>query len=122
MAKEEEDDEDNVANKNKTIFRSTFSIGILKLAKQIINEKMPANPRISGSKIRIHQRQVQNITTSLFHFSNLDHIKSVPFYRISTPKAPFYREKGGPDDRYIIPVENYKAITIDNYIHLMGFS
>jgi hypothetical protein len=57
---------------------------------------------------------MQNVTTSLFHYSNLEHIKAVPFYKISTPKLPFYHEKGG-DDRYIIPIENYKTISSENY-------
>jgi hypothetical protein len=56
-----------------------------------------------------------SITSSLFHYQNLDHVRSVPFYKISTPKAPFYSEKGGADDRYIIPVDNYKAMNIEQY-------
>lgn len=70
---------------------------------------------VNNNKVKLGQRHMHNITTSLFHYSNLDHIKSVPFYRISTPKAPFYHEKGGPDDRYIIPTDNYKTISIENY-------
>lgn len=46
-------------------------------------------------------------------------MKTVPFYRISTPKAPFYTEKGGADDRYIIPVENYKSMNIEQYAQLL---
>jgi hypothetical protein len=107
-----------IATKTSGVFKSTLQIGIIRLAKRIIQDMMP---RQRNQKIRLGQRQVQNITTSLFHFSNLEHIKSVPFYRISTPKAPFYHEKGGPDDKYIIPVDNYKTISMENYINLMGF-
>jgi len=53
----------------------------------------------------------------------LSHIKSVPFYRISTPKAPFYSNEilgdKAPDDKYIIPTENYKTMNIDQYAELM---
>jgi hypothetical protein len=37
------------------------------------------------------------VTFSVFHATNLDHLKHIPFYRISTPKAPIYtleEEKG----------------------------
>ena len=49
----------------------------------------------------------------------------MPFYRISTPKAPFYSgeilnsDGFGPDDKFIIPVENYKTMNIDQYCELI---
>ena len=66
------------------------------------------------------KRQNPNITSSVFHHNNLSHIKSVPFYRISTPKAPFYSaEQNDPDDKYIIPIENYKAMNMEQYTELL---
>jgi hypothetical protein len=32
-----------------------------------------------------------NLTSSIFHNVTLDHLKHIPFYRISTPKAPIYQ-------------------------------
>eukprot|EP00347_Sterkiella_histriomuscorum_P002921 403366282 len=70
------------------------------------------------------KRKNPNITTSVFHHQNLQHIKSVPFYRISTPKAPFYSNEiaieNAPDDKYIIPIENYKTMNIEQYSELLG--
>ena len=31
-----------------------------------------------------------NITFSLFHMTNFEHVKHVPYYKISTPKSPIY--------------------------------
>lgn len=68
-----------------------------------------------NSRRGLNKRQNPNITTSMFHHTNLSHIKSVPFYRISTPKAPFYsaEPQNDPDDKYIIPIENYKAMNME---------
>ncbi|CDW78909.1 UNKNOWN [Stylonychia lemnae] len=84
-----------------------------------------------GRKIRLsirgnspaQKRRNPNITSSVFHHQNLAHIKPVPFYRISTPKAPFYSNEligdKAPDDKYIIPTENYKTMNIEQYAELM---
>ena len=32
-----------------------------------------------------------NLTSSIFHNVSLEHLKHIPFYRISTPKAPIYQ-------------------------------
>ena len=31
-----------------------------------------------------------NVTISLFHLTNYEHVKHVPYYKISTPKSPIY--------------------------------
>jgi hypothetical protein len=31
-----------------------------------------------------------NVTVSLFHMTNYEHVKHVPYYKISTPKSPIY--------------------------------
>jgi hypothetical protein len=104
------------------VFNTTLAGGILKLARQIFVKISPSMSSTTNTLARINQRQIHNITTSMFHYTNLSHLKQVPFYRISTPKAPFYSEKGGPDDRYIIPIENYKSMSIHNYAELMGYN
>ena len=81
---------------------------------------MSKGGKLSNKNIKI--RTQKNITTSLFHYTSLNHLKSVPFYRISTPKAPFFIEKGGPDDRYIIPIDNYKTMNIILYSELLNIN
>ncbi len=34
-----------------------------------------------------------NVTLSLFHLTNYEHVKHVPYYKISTPKSPIYTQE-----------------------------
>jgi hypothetical protein len=68
---------------------------------------------------------------------NLEHLRHVPFYRITTPKLPIYTmeeiRKGSAssaasrrrkqdeieDDVYLIPPENYNSMKIELYSELI---
>lgn len=118
MNSDDNSDSNNLSNAKHSPFleaRSQKSFGVLGVLNNV--------PRSSSKFNNEHfkSRKNPNITTSLYHFSNLQHINPVPFYRISTPKAPLYSVDMGaanaaigsdPDDKYIIPIENYKTMNI----------
>ncbi|CDW76483.1 UNKNOWN [Stylonychia lemnae] len=75
------------------------------------------------NKMEEENQAQYNISSSFFHFTKLKHLQSIPYYRISTPKVPIYSfekvDKDGHDDKYIIPLENYKMLKIEQYVEFM---
>ena len=76
-------------------------------------------------KTLYNPRHSLNITSSFFHFTKLKHLKLPPYYRVSTPKVPIYFLEAASDsadhhdDKYVIPIENYRTMNSDHYKDLL---
>ena len=53
---------------------------------------LPLNEVKAGVTLDVNRVNAvcMNVTVSLFHLTNYEHVKHVPYYKISTPKSPIY--------------------------------
>lgn len=68
------------------------------------------NHLLFESSIKVNATEV----TSKFHFTSLDHIWSIPFHLISTPKCPINFEKS-THQNIKLPPRLYKGMKMEHY-------
>lgn len=70
------------------------------------------NAKAAGATLEVNRVNAMsmNITLSLFHLTNYEHVKHVPYYKISTPKSPIYTLEEERDRESAIAHKNKTAM------------